>query len=172
MHEMEARQAQKNLTATHKRQLEEMQGDLNRRRERNLEERDESYRKSRLKRREVARNLEKIHTDLSTVMSKKEELAKVVKRGMVTLQTARAEGLGWQVKYAEQQDQLKEREAGITFLERFCVVDKNRIIATFRRKGDDLAQKLNERDKEISSHGELWRQVCLYYVYLLFLSSN
>jgi hypothetical protein len=79
--------------------------------------------------------------------------------------------LGWQVKYAEQQDQLKEREEGITFLER-CVVDKNRIIATLRRKGDDLAQKLNERDKEISSHGELLRQVCLYFVYLLFLSSN
>ncbi len=42
-----------------------------------------------MKRREVARNLEKTHTDFSTVMSEKEELAKAVKRGIVTLHTAR-----------------------------------------------------------------------------------
>jgi hypothetical protein len=147
MHEIEARQAEKKMTAGHKRQLEVMQGDLNRRRARDLEERDESYRKSRVKTREVARNLEKTHTDLSTVMSEKEELAKAVKRGIVTLHTAREDGLAWQVKYAEQQVQLKDREEGLTFLER-SVVEKNRLIAKLRRKGVDLAQKLQERDKE------------------------
>ena len=89
----------------------------------------------------------------------------------MTLHTAREEGLGWQDKYAEQQDKLKEREGGTTFLER-CVVEKNRIIATLRRKEDDLAQTLNERDDEISSHGEFLRQVSLSFLYSLCLSSN
>jgi hypothetical protein len=60
---MEARKTEKDLTTGHKRQLEEMRGDLEQRRERELQERDASYRKGRLKTREVVRNLEKTQTD-------------------------------------------------------------------------------------------------------------
>ena len=171
LHEMEARQAEKNLTATHKRQLEEMEGDLNRRRERVLEERDESYRKSRLKRREVTRNLEKTHTELSTVMSEKEELAKAVKRGIVTLHTAREEGLGWQGKYTDQQDKNKEREKLLTFLGR-ALVEKTRQFAVLNKQCESLGNKVKEGEQEISTHAELTREVSNLVYSSLFLSSD
>jgi hypothetical protein len=169
--EREAILTEKNLTTRHKRQLEEMRGDLDKRQDADIQARDELDRQGRQKTRQVQRNLEKAQTDLDDARAEKSRLDKAVERGKVTLHTAREEGLGWQDKYAEQQDKLKEREGGITFLER-CVVEKNRIIATLRRKGDDLAQKLNERDDEISSHGEFLRQVSLYFLYSLCLSSN
>ena len=170
-HEMESRKTEKDLSVRHKRQLEEMRGDLERRQEAENQARDELHRQGRQKTREVQRNLDKTQTDLDDARVEKSRLDKAVERGKVTLHTAREDGLGWQDKYAEQQDKLKEREGGITFLER-CVVEKNRIIATLRRKGDDLAQTLNERDDEISSHGEFLRQVSLSFLYSLCLSSN
>jgi hypothetical protein len=177
--EMHARQAEKDLIAGHKRQLEEMRGDLERKRDREfMMERDATHRKGRQKSREVIRQLEKTHTDMSGAKAEKEVLEKAVKRGTAMLDTARKNGLAWQEKYAEQQDNIKDREERLTFLER-TVVDKTRQQEALRRRVDDLAQQceerdaqLQERDKLLSENGELWRQVCLRFFHLLFLSSN
>ena len=105
------------------------------------------------------------------MMAKKAELEKAVKRGTSTLQTMQKDGLGWQEKYTNQQDKMKDREELLTFLER-SVVETTRQIAALHKKCGGLEQKLDVRDKEISSHAALSRKVCLYFVSLLFLSSN
>jgi hypothetical protein len=55
---MEARKTEKDVTARHKRQLEEMRGDLERRKEEASKELDELYRQGRQKTREVVRTCE------------------------------------------------------------------------------------------------------------------
>jgi hypothetical protein len=158
--EREARKMEKDLTATHKRQLDEMRGDLERRQEADSQERNDLYRQGRLKSREVVRNLEKTNIELSDVMAKKAELEKAVKRVTSTSQTMQKDGLGWQEKYTNQQDKVKDREDLLTFLER-SVVETTRQIAALHKKCGGLEQKLEVRDKEISTHAALSRQVCL-----------
>jgi hypothetical protein len=126
----------------------------------------------------VIRQLEKTHTDMSGAKAEKEVLEKAVKRGTAMLDTVRKNGLAWQEKYAEQQHSIKDREGRLTFLER-TVLDKTRQQEALRRKVDDLARQceerdaqLQERDKLLSENGELWRQACLRFFHLLFLSSN
>jgi hypothetical protein len=86
--EREARKMEKDLTARHKRQLDEMRGgDLERRQEADSQERDELHRQERLKTREAVRHLEKKHTDLSGAMAENEELVKAVKRWTATTET-------------------------------------------------------------------------------------
>ncbi len=121
--EREARKMEKDLTATHKRQLDEMRGDLERRQEADSQERHDLYRQGRLKTREVVRNLEKTNIELSDMMAKKAELEKAVQRGTSTLQAMQKDGLGWQEKYTNQQDKMKDREELLTFLERSVVGD-------------------------------------------------
>ena len=169
--EREARHTEKKLTARHKRQLEEMRGDLEKRQEADIFARDELDREGRQKTRQVQRNLEKAHTDLSDVMGEKERLMKAVRRGAATLEGVQKEGLGWQGKFTDQQDKMKDREKLLTCLE-LSVVEKQRQIAALRKKCEDLAHKLQERDDEISTHGALFREVCLILFSLLFLSSN
>ncbi len=82
-------------------------------------------------------------------------------KGTAILDTARRDGLVWKGKYAEQQDEMKDREECRTYSQR-SVVEKTREIAAFRKKCDDLTIKLQE----------LWRQVRLLSFYLLFLSSH
>jgi hypothetical protein len=50
--------------------------------------------------------------------------------------------------------------------------ETTRQITALHKKCGGLEQKLEVRDKEISTHAALSRQVCLYFVSLLFLSSN
>jgi hypothetical protein len=121
---MEARKIEKDLTTStrYKRQLDEMRADLHRRQEADSQERDELYTQGRQKTREVVRNLEKTHTDLSDAMAEKEELVKAVKRGTATLDTLQKDGLGWQEKYTDQQqDKMTGREKLLTLLERSVV---------------------------------------------------
>ena len=156
--EKEARNKEKDLSARHKRQLEEMAEDLAKRQESESQEREEISRQGRQKRREVVRNLEKTHTDLSEVLAEKEVLVKAVIRGTASLEALQKEGLGWQGKCTDQQDKNKEREKLLTFLER-SVAEKTRQIAVLNKQCESLANKLKERDKEISTHAELSREV-------------
>ena len=156
--EKEARNKEKDLSARHKRQLEEMQADLAERQESESQERDEISRQRRQKSREVVRHLEKTHTDLSEVLAEKEVLVKAVIRGTASLEALQKEGLGWQGKYTDQQDKNKEREKLLTFLER-SVVEKTRQIAVLNKQSESLRNKVEERDKEISTHAELSREV-------------
>jgi hypothetical protein len=155
-----------------------MRGDLKKKRDRELIEREATHRKSRQKSRKVIRQLEKTHTDMSGAKAEKEVLEKAVKRGTPKLDTARKNGLAWQAKYAEQQDNVKDREERLTFLER-TVVEKTRQHEVLQRRFVDLAgqceerdAQLEQRDKLLVENGELWRQVCLRFFHLLFLSSN
>ena len=169
-HEMESRKTEKDLSVRHKRQLEEMRGDLDRRREVENQARDEFDRQGRQKTRQVQRHLEETHTELSDVMAEKERLLKTVRKGAATLEAVQKEGLGWQGKFTDQQDKMKDREELVTCLER-SVVEKQRQIALLQRKSEDLAHKLLKRDEEISTHVLLARKVCLSFFPLLFLSS-
>jgi hypothetical protein len=169
--EREARHTEKNLTARHKRQLEEMRGDLDKRQDSDIQARDELDRQGRQKTRQVQRNLEKAHTDLSDVIAEKERLIKAVRRGAATLEGVQKDGLGWQGKFTDQQDKMKDREKLLTSLE-MSVVEKQRQIAALRNKCEDLAHKLEERNDEISTHAALTREVSLILFSLLFLSSN
>ncbi len=118
--------------------------------------------------------MEKTSIELSDMMAKKAELEKAVKRGTSTLQTMQKDGLGWQEKYTNQQDKMKDREELLTFLER-SVVETTRQIAALHKKCGGLEQKLEVRDKEISSHAALSRKVAftlsLYCFFLLTCSS-
>ena len=156
--EKEARNKEKDLSARHKRQLEEMQADLAERQESESQEREEISRQRRQKGREVVRHLEKTHTDLSEVLAEKEVLVKAVIRGTASLEALQKEGLGWQGKYTDQQDKNKEREKLLTFLER-SVIEKTRQIAVLNKQSESLRNKVEERDKEISTHAELSREV-------------
>jgi hypothetical protein len=169
--EREARHTEKNLTARHKRQLEEMRGDLEIRQDADIQARDELDRQGRQKTRQVQRHLEQTHTELSDVMAEKEQLMKTVRRGAATLEAVQREGLEWQDKFTDQQDKMKDREKLLNCLER-SVVEKQRQIAALQRKSEDLAHKLLERNEEISTHAALCREVCLFPFPLLFLSSN
>ncbi len=80
---MEARQGQKDLTAGHKRSLEDMREKLESRRDKDMKVRDESYRQDRLKAREMVRHLEQTNTDLCEARADKDELAKAVTKGIV-----------------------------------------------------------------------------------------
>jgi uncharacterized protein with von Willebrand factor type A (vWA) domain len=135
-----------------------MQEDLAKRQESKSQEREEISRQRRQKRREVVRHLEKTHTDLSEVLAEKEVLVKAVIRGTASLEALQKEGLGWQGKYTDQQDKNKEREKLLTFLER-SVVEKTRQIAVLNKQCESLRNKVKERDKEISTHAELSREV-------------
>ena len=161
--EKEARNKEKDLSARHKRQLEEMQADLAERQESESQEREEISRQRRQKGREVVRHLEKTHTDLSEVLTENEVLVKAVIRGTASLEALQKEGLGWQGKYTDQQDKNKEREKLLTFLER-SLVEKTRQIAVLNKQCESLGNKVKERDKEISTHAELSRKV-IYLVY-------
>ncbi len=126
----------------------------------------------------MIRQLEKTHTDMSGAKAEKEVLEKAVIRGTVKLDTARKNCLAWQAKYAEQQDNVKDREERLTFLER-TVVEKNRQHEALQRRVDDLAgqceeraAQLQQRDKLLLDKGELLRQVGLRFFPLLFLPSN
>ncbi len=70
-----------------------MRGDLKQKQDRELIEREAAHRKSRQKSREVIRQLEKTHTDISCAKAEKEVLEKAVKRGTSKLDTARKNGL-------------------------------------------------------------------------------
>jgi hypothetical protein len=140
-----------------------MRGDLKKKRDRELIERSATHRKSRQKAREVIRQLEKTHTDMSGAKAEKEVLEKAVKRGTSKLDTALKSGLAWQAKYAEQQDNVKDREERLTFLER-TVAEKTRQHEALQRRVVDLAGQCEERDAQLEQwdkllieNGELWR---------------
>jgi hypothetical protein len=124
--EREARHTEKNLTARHKRQLEKMRGDLERRQDADIQARDELDRQGRRKTRQIQRHLEQTHTELSDVMTEKEQLMKTVRRGAATLEAVQKEGLGWQGKFTDQQDKMEDREKLLTCLKR-SVVEKQRL---------------------------------------------
>jgi hypothetical protein len=147
--EMEARQGQKDLTAGHKRNLEDMREKLERRRDRDMKERDESYRQVRLKAREMVRDLEQTNTDLCEVRADKDELAKAVTRGIVRVDALREHGMGWQRKHDELKDKMKEREERLTYLEGSLVV-QTRELASLQRKHNDQAKIVGERAKSLS----------------------
>ena len=79
--EREAILTEKNLTTRHKRQLEEMRGDLKKRQDADIQARDELDRQGRQKTRQVQRNLEKAQTDLDDARAEKSRLDKAVERG-------------------------------------------------------------------------------------------
>ncbi len=114
--------------------------------------------------------MEQTHTELSDVMAEKEQLMKTVRKGAATLEAVQKKGLGWQGKFTDQQDKMKDREELLTCLER-SIVEKQRQIAALQRKSEDLAHKLLQRAEEISTHAALSRNVCLFPFPLLFLSS-
>ena len=145
--EMDARQGQKDLCAGHKRNLEE----LDRRRDKDMKERDESLRQVRLKTREMGRDLEQTNTDLCEAIADKDELAKAVTRGIVRVDGLREHGMGWQRKHDELKDKMKEREERLTFLEGSLVV-QTRELASLQKKHNDLAIIVGERNKVIALH--------------------
>ena len=137
--EIEARQGQKDLSAGHKRNLEDMREEIEIRRDKEMKERDESYRQVRLKRREMVRDLDKTNTDLLEARADKDELVKAVTRGRVRVEGMRQHGLAWQGKHNELQDKMIDREEWLTFLEG-SVVDHTRQVAVLQKKHDDLAR--------------------------------
>jgi gas vesicle protein len=168
---MESRRTEKEVTARHKRQLEEMRGDVERRQEGASKEQEELYRRGRQKTREVVRTCEQTQIDLTDALAKKAQLLEKVRRGTATLEAVQKDGMGWQEKYTTQQDKMKERENLLTFSER-SVVEKTRQLTSLGKKCDGLEQQLQQQLEEISKHAEHCRKVCLLFLSLLFLSSD
>ena len=168
---MEARKTEKDVTARHKRQLDDMRGDMDKRQVEAQQAREELYRQGRQKTREVLRNCEMTQSELAESRAEKSQLVEKVRRGTATLESVQKDGKGWQEKYTAQQDRMKERETLLTFAER-SVVEKTRQHGALVKKYEGLEDQMRQRDKEISEHAEHCRKVCLLFVSLLFLSSD
>lgn len=167
----EARQSEKDLTARHKRQLEDMRVDLDRRHELANQERQELYRQGRQKTREVLRECEKTQTELDDAMAEKSRLVKRVRRGTATLEGVKKDRIGWEEKYRAQQDKMLERETLLTLAQR-TVVEKTRQHVALVTKCEALEQQLEKCNKDINEHAEHCRKVCLSFVSLLFRSPD
>ncbi len=141
---MEARRTEKKVTARHKRQLNEMRGDVERRQAGASKELEELYRRRRQKTREVVRTCEQTQIDLTDALAKKAQLVGKVRRGTAALESVQKDGMGWQEKYTTQQDKIKERENLLTFSER-SYVEKTRQLASLGKKCEGLEQQLQQR---------------------------
>ncbi len=89
---MEARKSEKDLTARHKRQLDDMRGDMDKRQVAVQQELEELYRQGIQKTREVLRNCEMTQTELAESRAEKSQLVKIVRRGTATLESVQKDG--------------------------------------------------------------------------------
>ena len=151
--EKTARQAVHDLSACHKRQLDEMRGAMERKRDKEVQERDDACRQGRLKTREVVRELEKAQTDLTEARVEKDQLAKALKKGTGKLAGVVKDGLAWEGKHADLLDKMADRERALISLERHVVV-VTRELGALQRKHDDMQGDLAKRDTVIAKHEE------------------
>jgi chromosome segregation ATPase len=174
--DMQARQAEKDLSVGHKRSLLEMSVALEKKRKIDVRGLEELDRDNRIKTRELEKKLKDMQETLSVIQGEKLELERAVKRGKERLVVLRDFGDGWKTKYTEHketgaqkmEEQIRELENGqkdkvkqIRAVERKCTLLEDRCTS--------LEDKLQEREHELEEVLEERRQVNLLPFPSLFL---
>ena len=111
--EKQARNAAKDLTNGHKRELAELRGDLERQREEEIKVQEELGRAVRQKTRQITRDLEQTQQDLIDKTQRNEALDKAFKKGVQKLDGVRDDGLRWKSKYVAEKEEVRLREERI-----------------------------------------------------------
>ena len=175
--DMQARQAEKDLSVGHKRSLLEMSVALEKKRKIDVRGLEELDRDNRIKTRELEKKLKGMQETLSVIQGEKLELERAVKRGKERLVVLRDFGDGWKTKYTEQKETVAQKmEEQIIELEN-GQKDKVKQIRAVERKStlfEDrctiLEDKLQEREHQLEEVFEERRQVNLVPFPSLFLS--
>ncbi len=105
---MKARQAEKDQSVLHKKQIAEMQVDLEKKRKTDLKTLDDIERKQRGKIRKLEKLVKDMQEDISLTNLEKEELMKQVKRGKERLNVVRGYGDEWKAKYTEHKQKTEQ----------------------------------------------------------------
>lgn len=111
--EKQARNAAKDLSNGHKRELAEMRGDLKRTREEEIKLQEDFVRALRQNTRQITRDLEQTQQDLIDKTERSDALDKAVKKGVQKLDALREDGLRWKSKYTLEKAEVMLREEEI-----------------------------------------------------------
>ena len=167
--DMQARQAEKDLSVGHKRSLLEMSVALEKKRKIDVRGLEELDRDNRIKTRELLeKKLKDMQETLSVIQGEKLELERAVKRGKERLVVLRDFGDGWKTKYTEHKETgAQKMEEQIIELEN-GQKDKVKQIRAVEKKStlfEDrcliLEDKLKERGLQLEELFEERRQVYL-----------
>ena len=109
----EARNAEKDLTQGHKRQLEEMRGDLERTKLEELKLQDELFRAGRQNTRGIRKELEQAQQHLRDKTETNEALDKALRKGVEKLDGLRDDGLWWKSKYSAEKAEVRRKEEAL-----------------------------------------------------------
>ena len=167
--DMQARQAEKDLSVGHKRSLLEMSVALEKKRKIDVRGLEELDRDNRIKTRElVEKKLKDMQETLSEIQGEKLELERAVKLGKERLVVLRDCGDGWKTKYTEQkesgaqkmEEQIRELENGQKDkVKQIRAVEKKSTL--FEDRCTILEDKLKERELQLEELFEERRQVYL-----------
>ena len=179
MLEVKARQAEKDLSVCHKRQLEELRIDHEKRRKTASTSQEELNRDQRLQIRDLEKHLKELEETVGRIEGEKDELVKTIKRTTDKLLNVRAWGEEWKTKYTKQKEETgKKLEEKIRTLEQKMKgiekVSKQREkeCTLLLARSSSLEDNLNQRERELTEQTELRLQVFHVSSPLLLVSSN
>jgi uncharacterized protein YukE len=171
MQDLKARQAEKDLSACHKRQLEELRLDHEKRRKTASTSQEELNREQRLQIRDLEKHLKELEETVGRIEGDKDELQKTINRTTDKLHNVREWGGEWKTKYTEQKEKTGEKlEEKIRTLEqKMKGIEKEskqrqKECTLLLARTLSVEDTLNERERELNEQRELRLQV-------LFLSS-
>ena len=179
MQEVKARQAEKDLSVCHKRQLEELRIDHEKRRKTASTSQEELNRDQRLQIRDLEKHLKELEETVGRIEGEKDELVKTIKRTTDKLLNVRAWGEEWKNKYAEQKEEtgnkfeekirtLEQKMKGIEKVSK----QKEKECTLLLARSSSLEDNLNQRERELTEQTELRLQVYHVSSPLLLVSSN
>ena len=175
MLEVKARQAEKDLSVCHKRQLEELRLDHETRRKTAITSQEELNREQRMQIRDLEKHLKELEETVGRIEGDKDELVNTIKRTTDKLLNVRAWGEEWKTKYTEQKEKTgKKLEEKIRTLEQQMKgiekVSKQREkeCTLLLARSSSLEDNLNQRERELKEQTELHLQVFLVSSPLLF----
>ncbi len=179
MLEVKARQAEKDLSVCHKRQLEELRLDHGKRRKTASTSQEELNREQRLQIRDLEKHLKELEETVGRIEGDNDELVKTIKRTTDKLLNVREWGEEWKTKYTEQKEKTGEKlEEKIRTLEqKMKGIEKEskqreKECTLLLARCSSLEDNLNERESELKEQRELRLQVFLLSSPLLLFSSD
>jgi chromosome segregation ATPase len=176
LQEMKAKQAEKDMSLGHKRQLLELRHDQDKKRKTDTKAQEEIEREQRIKTQNLERQLKNMGQGLSVTKAEREELQKAVNRGKEKLGVLREYGDEWQRKYIDQIENKEQKmEEQIRELDRDIkdkvkkVREVERMRTLLEERSANLEEKLREREEEFEALAEHRRQVInIFRAHLLY----
>ena len=179
MQELKARQAEKDLSVCHKRQLEELRLDHGKRRKTASTSQEELNREQRLQIRDLEKHLKELEETVGRIEGDKDELLKTINRTTDKLHNVRGWGEEWKTKYTEQKEKTGEKlEEKIRTLEqKMKGIEKEskqrqKECTLLLARSLSLEDTLNKRERELNEQREIRLQVFFLSSPLLLFSSD